>query len=76
MAKISKLIIEKILEAAKIEEVIEDSLGTYDQNNRSGIKKRGVRYHALCPWHDDRHLGSFVIYPKGNCYKCFVCGKK
>ena len=76
MSKIPQETIDKILEAARIEDVIEDSLGTYGPHNTTGLKKKGVRYQALCPWHDDKHLGSFVVYPKGNCYKCFVCGAK
>ena len=67
MAKIPKSIIEKILEEAKIEEVIKDFID---------LKKKGVRYLGRCPFHNDRHLGSFVVYPKGNCYKCFSCGEK
>ena len=65
MARIDKFIIEKILDTAKIEEVVGDFVD---------LKKKGVRYLGLCPFHDDRHIGSFVVYPKGNCYKCFVCG--
>ena len=67
MAKISKLIIEKILEAAKIEEVVSDVID---------LKTTGVRYLGLCPFHEDRSLGSFVVYPSGSCYKCFSCGAK
>ena len=68
MAKrIDKFIIEKILDTAKIEEVVGDFVD---------LKKKGVRYLGLCPFHDDRHIGSFVVYPKGNCYKCFQCGAK
>ena len=67
MAKIAKSIIEKILEAAKIEEVVSDFID---------LKKKGVRYLGLCPFHDDRSLGSFVVYPKENCFKCFSCGAK
>ena len=76
MPKIDKQIIDKILEAAKIEEVIQDCLGSYGSGNRAGLKKTGVRYKALCPFHDDHSLGSFIVYPKGNCYKCFSCGAK
>ena len=76
MPKIDKQIIDKILETAKIEEVIQDCLGSYGSGNRAGLKKTGVRYKALCPFHDDRSLGSFIVYPKGNCYKCFSCGAK
>ena len=76
MAKIDELIIEKIMDAAKIEEVIQDCLGTYSRDNPHGLKKCGVRYKALCPFHDDKSMGSFIVYPKGNCYKCFSCGAK
>ena len=76
MAKIDKQIIDKILEAAKIEEVVKDCIGEYGPHNKAGLKKCGVRYEALCPFHDDKSLGSFVVYPRGNCYKCFSCGAK
>jgi hypothetical protein len=76
MPKIDKLTIEKIMDAAKIEEVIQDCLGSYGPNNPNGLKKSGVRYKALCPFHDDKSMGSFIVYPKGNCYKCFSCGAK
>ena len=76
MPKIDKLTIDKLLDTAKIEEVIEDCLGSYEPNNPSGLKKSGVRYKALCPFHDDKSMGSFIVYPKGNCYKCFSCGAK
>ena len=76
MPKIQKQIIDKIMEVAKIEEVIQECLGSYGPNNRAGLKKTGVRYKSLCPFHGDRSLGSFIVYPKGNCYKCFSCGAK
>ena len=67
MAKISREIIDRILETAKIEEVVGDFVD---------LKKKGVRYLGRCPFHNDRHLGSFVVYPKGKCFKCFSCGEK
>lgn len=76
MAKIDELIIEKIMDAARIEEVIQDCLGSYGPNNPTGLKKSGVRYKALCPFHDDKSMGSFIVYPQGNCYTCFSCGAK
>jgi hypothetical protein len=76
MPKIDKLTIDKIMDAARIEEVIQECLGSYEPNNPNGLKKSGVRYKALCPFHDDRSMGSFIVYPKGNCYKCFSCGAK
>jgi hypothetical protein len=69
MARIEKYIIERILDTAKIEEVVGDFPDVE-------LKKKGVRYLGLCPFHEDRHRGSFVVYPKGNCYKCFSCGAK
>lgn len=38
------------------------------------VKKSGVNYLALCPWHADKNLGSFIISPKKNICKCFQCG--
>lgn len=67
MAKIRQDIIDHILDVARIEDVVGDFVD---------LKKKGVRYLGLCPFHDDRHIGSFVVYPKGNCYKCFQCGAK
>ena len=76
MPKIDKITIEKLMDAAKIEEVIGECLGKYEPHNPNGLKKSGVRYKALCPFHDDKSMGSFIVYPKGNCYKCFSCGAK
>ena len=67
MSRIEKYIIEKVLDASSIEEVVCDFVE---------LKKKGVRYVGCCPFHDDRHAGSFVVYPKKNCFKCFVCGAK
>ena len=67
MAKIRQDIINSILSRAKIEEVVGDFVD---------LKKKSVRYLGLCPFHDDRHLGSFVVYPKQNVFKCFVCEAK
>ena len=67
MGRIEKRIIERVIDASQIEEVVGDFVD---------LKKKGVRYLGLCPFHDDRHLGSFVVYPRKQCYKCFVCGAK
>ena len=76
MPKIEQLKIDQVLDTAKIEEVVGDCLGPYSSANRTGLKKVGVRYEALCPFHADKSLGSFVVYPRGNCYKCFSCGAR
>ena len=69
MPGIDKIVIDRVLDAAKIEEVI----GDFDNIK---LKKKGVRYLGYCPFHDDRHVGSFVVYPKKQCFKCFSCGAK
>ena len=76
MAKISQRIIDRILEVSRIEEVVGDFLGWASSHNSTGLRKTGVRYTAICPFHDDKHDGNFIVYPKGNCYKCFTCGAK
>lgn len=47
---------------------VERSVGPYLQ-----MRRNGSTYDALCPFHADRHLGSFKIYPNGN-FKCYSCG--
>ena len=64
MPKIDKFTIDKLLDTAKIEEVIKECLGSYSPQNPNGLKKSGVRYKALCPFHDDKSMGSFVVYPR------------
>ena len=67
MSKIDDQTIRRIKEAANIVDVVGDFVK---------LKKSGVRYLGLCPFHDDKHLGSFVVYPKGNVFKCFRCDAK
>ena len=62
---IDDLTIRKIKEAANIVDVI----GDFYQ-----LRKRGVEYECKCPFHQDRHVGSFKISPKKNYAKCFSCG--
>lgn len=31
---------------------------------------------ALCPFHDDHKIGSFVLYSKTDTFKCFSCGEQ
>ena len=49
---ISKLTIQKVKDAANIVDVIRDFLT---------LKKKGTHYECLCPFHDDHHIGSFVV---------------
>lgn len=37
------------------------------------LRRHGAFYTALCPFHDDRHLGSFSVNPRTNYFKCYAC---
>ena len=67
MGRIQKYIIDKILDTADIVDVVGDFVI---------LKKKGVRYTGLCPFHKDRHDGNFIVHPAKQCYKCFTCGAK
>ena len=57
--------IQKIFESAHVEEVVGDFVS---------LKKRGVNYIGLCPFHNEK-TPSFVVSPAKGIYKCFGCGK-
>lgn len=58
-------IIDKIFDAAAIEEVV----GEY-----VSLKKAGANYKGLCPFHDDKNP-SMSVSPSKGIFKCFSCGK-
>jgi len=62
---IDQVTIDKILDAAQIVDVVSDFVT---------LRKRGVNYVGLCPFHDDR-TPSFSVSPSRNICKCFACGK-
>lgn len=62
---IDQLTIEKIRDAARIEEVVADFVT---------LKRAGVNLKGLCPFHDDR-TPSFIVSPAKNYCKCFACGE-
>jgi DNA primase len=62
---ISPLIIQNILETARIEEVVGDFVH---------LKKRGVNLQGLCPFHNEK-TPSFNVSPAKGIFKCFGCGK-
>lgn len=64
---IDKMTIERVKSAADIVDVVGDFVE---------LHKRGIRYLGLCPFHHERHLGSFVVYPRDNVFKCFTCDAK
>ncbi len=57
--------IQRIIETARIEEVIGDFVT---------LKKRGANYLGLCPFHNEK-TPSFSVSPSKGIYKCFGCGK-
>jgi hypothetical protein len=70
MPKIPDEIIRRVQDAADIVKVVGESVK---------LRKAGVNLTGLCPFHDDRHDGNFIVTPKGsrkhgNQYHCFVCG--
>lgn len=62
---ISQRTIEQVFNIASIVDVVSDYVD---------LKKAGVNYKGLCPFHDD-HNPSFVVSPAKNICHCFVCGK-
>lgn len=57
--------IQTIIETARIEEVVGEFVS---------LKKRGVNYIGLCPFHNEK-TPSFTVSPAKGIYKCFGCGK-
>ena len=68
MPKIKDNIEQRIKDAAKVTDVIQDAGYT--------LHRQGSAYKCLCPFHDDRHIGSFIVNERKNYYKCFSCGAK
>ncbi|MCF0192595.1 MAG: DNA primase, partial [Prevotella sp.] len=62
---IDRLTIAKIMDAADIVDVVSDFVS---------LKKAGVNYKGLCPFHNDR-TPSFFVSPSRNYCKCFSCGQ-
>ena len=56
---------DKILDAANIVDVVSEFVT---------LRKRGVNYVGLCPFHTDK-TPSFYISPSKNICKCFACGE-
>jgi DNA primase, catalytic core len=57
--------VERIMAAASIQEVVQDFVS---------LKKRGVNYLGLCPFHNEK-TPSFTVSPSKGIFKCFGCGK-
>ena len=62
---IDRATVDKIINAAQIVDVVSEFVT---------LRKSGVNYKGLCPFHDDRNP-SFMVSPAKNICHCFVCGK-
>ncbi len=61
---IDRVTIEKIMDSVEIVDVVQDFVT---------LKKRGVNYVGLCPFHNEK-TPSFTVSPSKGIYKCFGCG--
>ena len=62
---IDRATIDKIMEATNIVDVVGDFVN---------LRKAGVNYKGLCPFHDDT-TPSFMVSPARQICKCFACGE-
>lgn len=62
---IDRLTVDRIMEATNIVDVVSEFVS---------LKKRGVNYIGLCPFHNDTHPSFSVSPSRGICH-CFTCGK-
>lgn len=62
---IDEITVQKIIDAAGITDVVQEFVP---------LKKRGVNYLGLCPFHNEK-TPSFTVSPAKGIYKCFGCGK-
>lgn len=62
---IDQLTIDRIQNAAQIYDVVSDYVT---------LRKRGINYVGLCPFHEDK-TPSFYVSPAKNICKCFACGE-
>ena len=74
MPKIPDEVVKRVIDLAKIEDVVGDFVT---------LRKAGVNLTGLCPFHDDRTDGNFIVRPStvsakrgGNTYHCFVCMRR
>jgi DNA primase len=62
---IDQATVTRIFDAAQITEVVSDFVT---------LRKRGVNFLGLCPFHNEK-TPSFTVSPAKGIYKCFGCGK-
>ncbi len=65
MARIREASVREAVEAADMVEVV---------SARTQLRRSGVRYTGLCPFHDEK-TPSFSVNPADKLFYCFGCGK-
>lgn len=65
MAYISEKSVQQIYDTALVEEVVGDFVH---------LKRRGINYIGLCPFHHEK-TPSFNVSPSKGIFKCFGCGE-
>ena len=43
--------------------------------SRMKLSRAGAYWEGLCPFHNDKHLGSFKVNPTKNNWRCYSCGE-
>ena len=62
---IDRATVDKIMDAVNIVDVVGEFVN---------LRKAGVNYKGLCPFHDDK-TPSFMVSPARQICKCFACGE-
>ena len=62
---IDRATVDMIMDATNIVDVVSEFVN---------LRKAGVNYKGLCPFHDDK-TPSFMVSPSKQIFKCFACGK-
>ena len=62
---IDRATVDKIMDAVNIVDVVGEFVS---------LRKTGVNYKGLCPFHDDK-TPSFMVSPARQICKCFACGE-
>lgn len=65
IAMIDRATVDKIMDAVNIVDVVGEFVN---------LRKSGVNYKGLCPFHDDK-TPSFMVSPARQICKCFSCGE-
>lgn len=64
-----KQAITEILDRVRTEISISEAIG-----RDMYLKRAGVSHKGLCPFHNDKSIGSFVVTDGKQIFKCFSCG--